>query len=189
MKSNLGMEHSKFGFIFFRVLVVSGLMGFQSFYSFAESLHAPNDQVDKLVDAYNASKVLILSNSTHETNATYIYLKDLLERVGNDPHLKLIGLERLNESDDLLMEGSINPISKILPPVPISNPSVRAQVCEEKNGIHRGFGEWAYTFSNFLPFVYNLNRNRSDPLLVRSFDGMTYDEINNDINTWPSMSA
>lgn len=135
--------------------------------------------LDHLVRAYETSQILMIGIPNHSNKTPYLYLKQLLAKIGTDPHLKIIALERQIDTqplyDELLRsqvpvdESSAEIETDRMAAVYPDRAFLRETVCSSP--------ERAFTIRQFLPEVRRINRQRaaSNAIRVVPVDGMRAD--------------
>jgi VCBS repeat-containing protein len=122
--------------------------------------------VDLLQELYERHQVLVLAEQSHQHATAYALLRELLTRVGHDPRLKYIVLERFHDDASLLQEASVHTLTEAELQTRFSSDRARDfSLCTS--------GEWAFTWAEFLESVNHVNRGRpkEHPVLVTSVDG------------------
>lgn len=122
---------------------------------------------EKLLDKeYEKSKVLFVGLSYHSNHQHIVQLTELIKRVGLDPNLKTIVLERAGDISGFYEMLSTTDLKTTLENFKFaSNDAKIRSLCAH---------EWAFAISYFFPELRKINqlRPKDNPLLVRSVDGM-----------------
>lgn len=121
-----------------------------------------------LLRMYQQSPLLVLGAANHCNSKIYVDLKELLKKVGTDPHLKYIVIERAHDAAAFYRDLSLHPLHEVWKQNHFDSSSSR------KNALCAS-PEWAYTVQNVMPFIQKLNRKRppGNKLLVTAIDGIS----------------
>lgn len=114
-----------------------------------------SDSIDLLVDMYNQSNILVLGQSNHAHAKTYELLGKLLDRVGTDPRLKRIYIERDGDVAGFFEQLSVHSLPAALKRFKFPEP---AELSRTNNLCITQ--EYAYTVAEFFPKVQAINRKR-----------------------------
>jgi hypothetical protein len=135
-----------------------------------------HDPIEVLRQLYEEKQILVLGFSHHRSETYFRVLHALLDKVGHDPRLKYVVLERWPGEAVVLEELSVNrftesDLMKRFPDLPTPSigakyPTARYRLCIA--------GELAYPWAKLLPHVQALNARRpsSRKLLVTEIEGM-----------------
>lgn len=122
---------------------------------------------EKLLDQeYEKSKVLFIGLSYHSNHQHIIQLTELIKRVGLDPNLKTIVLERAGDISGFYEMLSTTDLKTTLENFQFeSNDAKIRSLCAP---------EWAFAISYLFPELRRINKLRptDNPLLVKTIDGM-----------------
>jgi hypothetical protein len=121
---------------------------------------------------YEKNQVLVIGFSSHDGQAQYQMLDSLLRQVGQDPRLQRIVLERGGDAAPLLERSSTVPVPMDEVAHGFASPA-RA---------HMGLcldGEFAYTWSDFLPHIRAVNATRPNghKILVTTVDAVDFNKV------------
>ena len=138
------------------------------------------DAIDLLVKEYQQSKVLFIGFYHHYAHQHIDQLSSLLQKIGNDPNLKTIVLERSSDVSSFYELLSTKDLSKS-----IQDFGFKSQQAQEQT-LCRGPGEWSYVIKNFFPELRKINQHRShNPILAKSVDGIQSLMVEED---WPGLN-
>lgn len=131
-----------------------------------------------LEESYRSNQILVLSNAAHDEGTVNHYLNLLLQKIGTDPHLRFIVLERFGNDDPFYQLVSTSPLSAALQTAVA--PKIEDQLYSfcSTSGDPNSYGEWAYTFARLIPSILSINARRAArPILIRSIDGINHRDV------------
>ncbi len=125
--------------------------------------------------------------SNHSSKTPYLYLNQLLEKIGSDPRLKIIALERQNDTQALYDELLRAPVP-VEDPLPESETARMANVYPDSGFLREivcSSPERAFTIRKIFPAVRSANRLRATTSAIRvvPIDGMRADRE----RLWPGV--
>lgn len=122
----------------------------------------------KLLDSeFEKSKVLFIGFSYHSNHQHIIQLTELIKRVGLDPKLKTIVLERAGDISGFYEMLSTNDLKTTLENYKFESDTAKIRsLCAP---------EWSFAISYLFPELRKINqlRPKDNPLLVKSIDGIS----------------
>lgn len=136
--------------------------------------------IDLLEKEYQQSKVLFIGFYHHYAHQHIDQLSSLLQKIGSDPNLKTIVLERSNDVSSFYELLSTKKLSTAIDYFGFSSQQAQEQT------LCRGPGEWSYVIKNFFPELRKINQSRpNNPILAKSVDGIQTFMVEED---WPGLN-
>lgn len=119
-----------------------------------------------ILDLYKQSHILALGEANHANYKIYTHLKTLLEKVGMDPDLKYLAIERSHN-----LAGFYESISK----KSVDDETVFRHLPTLNHKIYTldggGFSADPYFITSVAPLIQELNKKREHPLIIIPIDG------------------
>lgn len=122
-----------------------------------------------LLKMYKTSQILVLGEVNHNNYQSYEYLRELLEEVKSDPHLKFLVVERSFETKEFYQQASLKPITIDLIERTLPNDKSKLNVMTTEGA---SMNATPFFHSKILPLIQSVNEivRNNNPVIVLPID-------------------